>query len=364
MFTSLIPFCAQKCTYCNFASGVFPRSLEDDYAAALVAEIERHLLAWRPETVYLGGGTPSSIESGRVRKPFCRAFRDGPGGRRRSKPRPAPSPPKRRSRWRERAASIASAWGCSLSFARRSPRTGRKHTRRNGRGRYGDACAKRGSRNFNIDLIAGLAGQTMRELAANRSTGSSGSAPPHVSVYMLEVDEDSRLGSEILLGGVRYGAADVPSEERDGRDVRIRGRAAGEPGHSPLRDFELRAAGIRVAAQFEVLAAASRMSDSAPTRTPSTARVRRQNVGIAGRVCRACARRAQTRRAADLAEEKFFVGLRLMRRHPARCRKSGGAIEQPDPPVRRRRTARIRAATCCGSPAAACCCPTKSFRSF
>ena len=38
-------------------------------------------------------------------------------------------------------------------------------------------------------------------------------APDHVSVYMLEVDEDSRLGRELLAGGVRYGAADVPSEE-------------------------------------------------------------------------------------------------------------------------------------------------------
>ena len=30
------PFCAQKCTYCNFASGVFPAQLEQDYLAALL----------------------------------------------------------------------------------------------------------------------------------------------------------------------------------------------------------------------------------------------------------------------------------------------------------------------------------------
>src|SRR5215213_9101979 len=56
------PFCAQKCTYCNFASGVFPRSLQDEYRRALVAEIQRHPFEWQPETVYLGGGTPSSME--------------------------------------------------------------------------------------------------------------------------------------------------------------------------------------------------------------------------------------------------------------------------------------------------------------
>jgi oxygen-independent coproporphyrinogen-3 oxidase len=36
---------------------------------------------------------------------------------------------------------------------------------------------------------------------------------PHASVYMLEVDEDSRLGREILKGGARYRAGLVPSED-------------------------------------------------------------------------------------------------------------------------------------------------------
>ena len=56
------PFCAQKCTYCNFASGVFPRELEPRYLAALRREILAHAWPWRPETVYLGGGTPSLID--------------------------------------------------------------------------------------------------------------------------------------------------------------------------------------------------------------------------------------------------------------------------------------------------------------
>ncbi|MGH9722962.1 MAG: radical SAM family heme chaperone HemW, partial [Bryobacteraceae bacterium] len=55
------PFCAQKCTYCNFASGVFPHSLEDSYGAALVAEISRHVWEWTPDTIYFGGGTPGSM---------------------------------------------------------------------------------------------------------------------------------------------------------------------------------------------------------------------------------------------------------------------------------------------------------------
>src|SRR5450432_1536107 len=57
------PFCAQKCTYCNFASGVFPRELEPRYLSALAAEVCAHVWEWQPETVYLGGGTPSTINA-------------------------------------------------------------------------------------------------------------------------------------------------------------------------------------------------------------------------------------------------------------------------------------------------------------
>ena len=70
-----------------------------------------------------------------------------------------------------------------------------------------------GIHNINIDLIAGLPGQT--EATWQESLKSALSLDvPHLSIYMLEVDEDSRLGSEILLGGKRYGANDVPSDEQ------------------------------------------------------------------------------------------------------------------------------------------------------
>src|ERR1051325_3867520 len=58
------PFCAQKCTYCNFASGVFPRDLELRYLDTLLAELRATPWPWTPETVYLGGGTPSQMPLG------------------------------------------------------------------------------------------------------------------------------------------------------------------------------------------------------------------------------------------------------------------------------------------------------------
>jgi len=70
-----------------------------------------------------------------------------------------------------------------------------------------------GIHNINIDLIAGLPGQTESSWAESLAA-TLNLDPPHVSVYMLEVDDDSRLGAEILLGGKRYGASDVPSDDR------------------------------------------------------------------------------------------------------------------------------------------------------
>ncbi len=69
-----------------------------------------------------------------------------------------------------------------------------------------------GITNINVDLIAGLPHQTAKtwqqSLDATLATGAA-----HVSVYMLEVDEDSRLGREVIAGGTRYHAHFVPDED-------------------------------------------------------------------------------------------------------------------------------------------------------
>ncbi len=66
--------------------------------------------------------------------------------------------------------------------------------------------------NISIDLIAGLPHQTAESWQYSLSETLATSVP-HVSVYMLEVDEDSRLGNELLAGGSRYHAHDVPDED-------------------------------------------------------------------------------------------------------------------------------------------------------
>jgi oxygen-independent coproporphyrinogen-3 oxidase len=69
-----------------------------------------------------------------------------------------------------------------------------------------------GIRNISFDLIAGLPKQT--HASWRQSLGEAiALSPEHISIYMMEIDEGSRLGLEVLQSGSRYSAKDVPSEE-------------------------------------------------------------------------------------------------------------------------------------------------------
>ncbi len=77
------PFCNQKCTFCNFASGVSLVETRVRYERALLKEVQAYDWQWLPETVYFGGGTPSLMPPELLRAPHrCSAsgpaFRDDP----------------------------------------------------------------------------------------------------------------------------------------------------------------------------------------------------------------------------------------------------------------------------------------------
>src|SRR6202140_3392339 len=207
------PFCAQKCTYCNFASGVFPRELEAKYVDALRAELRAAAWPWTPETVYLGGGTPSQIDP----QALAELLAEIPG-------RP------QGEKWSEATmeaapgavtAEKAAAWTCArikrvslgvqLLMKAELARTGRRHTAEIVE-REVAQLREAGIESMNVDLIAGLPGQTRASWSESLEWVEK-LGVPHVSVYMLEVDEDSRLGREILGSGVRYGAAEVPADD-------------------------------------------------------------------------------------------------------------------------------------------------------
>jgi oxygen-independent coproporphyrinogen III oxidase len=204
------PFCAQKCTYCNFASGVFPRELEPRYVLALVSEIVQHHWPWQPETLYLGGGTPSGMPIDALDRILTTIPAHSRWKEATIEAAPGTVSHERAAAW-VRAGINRVSLGVQSFVQGELARTGRKHTAEIVEREIATLRAA-GIGNINVDLIAGLPGQTRASWEESLSWIAR-LLPPHVSVYMLEIDADSRLGHEILLNGKRYGAPDVPSDE-------------------------------------------------------------------------------------------------------------------------------------------------------
>jgi oxygen-independent coproporphyrinogen-3 oxidase len=203
------PFCAQKCTYCNFASGVFPRELEVRYLQALRAEIDAHKWPWVPDTVYIGGGTPSRLDPDALAQ-LLEWIPGRPWSEATVEAAPGDLTLERVEAWREAGINRIS-FGVQSFVPRELAQTGRRHS--------AEIVAREiemlrgvGLSNISLDLIAGLPHQTAETFAQSLDWIERLDVP-HVSVYMLEVDEDSRLGLEILSEGNRYGAGKLPVEE-------------------------------------------------------------------------------------------------------------------------------------------------------
>ncbi len=203
------PFCNQKCSFCNFASGVFPKELERAYLPALEREIRAHQWKWKPDTVYLGGGTPSLMEPTALAK-LLKLIPGYPWTEATMEAMPGTLPAEKVRRWRDLGINRVSLGVQSLVDSELH-KSGRKHDANTV---AADCALLRGAgiENINLDLIAGLPGQTPESWQESLDWIER-ITPPHVSVYILEVDEDSRLGLEVLRGGGRFFAPEVPQED-------------------------------------------------------------------------------------------------------------------------------------------------------
>ena len=221
-----VPFCQTKCTYCNFHTGVVSTGRFAPYVDAVCAEIRGHRELYRaaevklPEgfekavvdTVYIGGGTPSLLEAellGRmmvaIRETFANELSEVT-----LEADPETVTAEKAAAWV--AAGINRVSFGVQSFADKElVAAGRMH-RRADIYRAAGILRDAGIRNISFDLIAGLPWQTAESW--KESLEELGKlAPEHVSVYLLEVDEGSRLGLEILQSGTRYSAGAVPSDD-------------------------------------------------------------------------------------------------------------------------------------------------------
>lgn len=210
-----VPFCQTKCTYCNFHTAVVARDRYEPYAAAVCREIAESTSYFGPaivDTIYVGGGTPSLLDPAALAR-ILDALR--------SSYRVEPQEVTLEADPETISSIKAAAWldagfnRISLgvqSFDDRELRAAGRMHRREDIFRAAEILRDAGFRNISMDLIAGLPHQT-RESWERSITELLRLDPEHVSIYMLEVDEGSRLGKEVLSSGHRYSADTIPSDD-------------------------------------------------------------------------------------------------------------------------------------------------------
>lgn len=203
------PFCLQKCTYCNFSSGVFPRDLVGPYVEALQAEMESAEFPGEPDTLYLGGGTPSLLDTVQLSR-ILGSLPRVRWSEATIEAAPGTITPEKAEAW-ARCGIHRVSLGVQSFVPREAAAASRKHTPEQVAAEIA-LLRSNGIAAINIDLIAGLAYQTESGWKTSLDWVDR-LQPEHVSVYMLEVDDESRLGEELRSGGARYGAQAVPSED-------------------------------------------------------------------------------------------------------------------------------------------------------
>ncbi len=209
-----VPFCQTKCTYCNFHTGVVSRDRYQPYAEAICREIVESAtpFAQAADTVYFGGGTPSLLDPAALQQILetlrCTYKMDSVEATLEADPETIT--PEKASAWLASGFNRLSLGAQSFSDQELQS-TGRMH-RRADIFRAVQVARDAGFRDISIDLIAGLPHQT-RETWDESLANLLRIGPEHVSIYMLEIDEGSRLGKESLAGGGRYSAGAIPSDD-------------------------------------------------------------------------------------------------------------------------------------------------------
>lgn len=228
-----VPFCQTKCTYCNFHTGVVSSARFAPYVEAVCKEIREHLellsaagVEWPVQkgggtpagetvvdTVYIGGGTPSLLEAQGIQN-LLDAIRENLRAELVEvtlEADPETIEAAKAVAW-ARAGINRVSFGLQSFSDKELIAAGRMH-RRADIYRAMPILRDAGIRNISFDLIAGLPHQTKESWEKSLEELQTLS-PEHVSVYLLEIDEGSRLGREVLQGGTRYSAGALPSEDQ------------------------------------------------------------------------------------------------------------------------------------------------------
>ncbi len=218
-----VPFCKAKCTFCNFASDAFAPGRMTSYTSHLCREIDaarswaKALGAQLPDSidsVYFGGGTPSLLDAQQMRAIFRSlrsVFHVEPSSEITLECAPGQLADETLQELLQQGMNRIS-FGVQSFVDAEATAVGRLHTRSMCLAEL-DRVRTAGVRDISLDLIVGLPLQTEASWRYSIEEAIA-TGVDHISIYMLEVDEESRLGREALAGGKRYGAQALPSDEQ------------------------------------------------------------------------------------------------------------------------------------------------------
>ncbi len=192
-----IPFCLSKCAYCDFNSAPAPDgSCVTRYVNALIAHMERYRVgakAYEPDTVFIGGGTPTSIpmdELIRLVKAVKRNFKLTKNVEFSIEANPATVTKEGLARLRRLGVNRLS-FGLQSAHENELKVLSRLHSRQDFARSYKMARAA-GFDNINIDLMFGIPYQTMESLMHTLHFVTR-LGPEHISLYDLNIEPGTKF---------------------------------------------------------------------------------------------------------------------------------------------------------------------------
>ena len=198
-----IPFCRSRCSYCDFATGLYESALAERYVASVVREITAWDEVEQPEpidTIYFGGGTPSLLSPAQLdtlMHAVRRRFAVSANAEVTMEMNPGTVTQGVLREFRELGINRAS-FGAQTFDDRELARLGRSHTVADTRQTF-SLLREAGFANVSFDLIAGLPGQTLNAWLYNLDEAFA-LRPEHLSFYLLEVHEGTPLAAHIKSG--------------------------------------------------------------------------------------------------------------------------------------------------------------------
>lgn len=196
-----IPFCSSRCSYCDFATGLFEAAVATRYVQAVLTEIDRHgCPGSHIDTIYFGGGTPSLLTPTQVEALLNKvksSFHVDENVEVTMEMNPGTVTPGTLSAFRSLGVNRAS-FGAQTFDDQELARLGRSHNTSQTLETFSDLRSA-GFNNISFDLIAGLPGQKLIQWQHNVECALS-LRPEHLSFYLLEVHEKTPLAEHIRRG--------------------------------------------------------------------------------------------------------------------------------------------------------------------